>query len=58
MRERLIILISGSDCFENGQDIYNRQYTGDADVDPPGGRKRPPSTCFRVLEFWGPGVRE
>lgn len=23
------------------EDIYNRQFTGDADVDPIGGRKRP-----------------
>lgn len=25
------------------EDIYNRQFTGDADVDPIGGRKRRPA---------------
>ena len=32
------------------EDIYNRQFTGDADVDPIGGRKRRPTVAYRVRE--------
>ena len=31
------------------EDIYNRQFTGDADVDPIGGRKRRPAGSIYII---------